>query len=111
MVAVGYSIEKAAALAGISRTTIARWAARGRAPDAAIEHATFAQRLDALRSGQPEDVDCSAGNAEELPTTHPYRWALEGDPFVVMSPEELAMLTAKQRKHVIALAAARRGDP
>jgi hypothetical protein len=112
LLAVGKSVEEAAAEVGISRPTIARWAARGRVPDATTEHERFARRLDAIRSGEAEDVlqgeAKAAETAEgELPATHPYRWALEGDPFVVGSPDELALLTPEQREHVMAMAKAR----
>jgi Homeodomain-like domain len=56
LLAVEYSTQEACAVAGISRQTVARWAARGRVPGAPAEHADFATRLDAIREGMAEAV-------------------------------------------------------
>jgi hypothetical protein len=56
LLAVGKSIEEAAAVVCVSRTTIARWCARGRIPAATTEHAWFAERYDAIRATRIEDV-------------------------------------------------------
>jgi hypothetical protein len=66
LLAVGCSIEDAAAIAGTSRQTVSRWAARGRAPDAPAEYAAFAERFDSIRSGEAEDV-ARRREAEEEP--------------------------------------------
>jgi hypothetical protein len=97
LLAVGYSVEAAAAAAGTSRTTVSRWTARGETPGASLEHAAFAQRLATIRRAQAEKA--LAEEADALPATHPYSWVLDGDPFVAMSPEEMAMLTPEQQQH------------
>lgn len=48
---LGRSLEEACASAQITRATVAKWAARGRLPDADAEVADFARRLDAIRVG------------------------------------------------------------
>jgi transposase-like protein len=48
----GQSVTEAAASVGVSTTTIAKWAACGRAPDADAEHREFATAYDAIRQGQ-----------------------------------------------------------
>jgi hypothetical protein len=48
--------------------------------------------------------------ADQEPAFDPYRMALEGDPFVAASPDELALLTPEQREHVLAMAEAQRGS-
>jgi hypothetical protein len=105
LVTVGKSVEEAAAVVGISRTTIARWAARGRVPDATTEHSWFAQRLDAIRTAKAEDVaqHREEPDAAEDPPEHPYRSLIYervrgGDPFVWLSPDEMAELTEEQRQ-------------
>lgn len=46
--------------------------------------------------------------ADQEPAFDPYRMALEGDPFVTTSPEEMARLTPEQRAHLLALDEERR---
>ena len=48
----GRSVEEAAADVGINPSTVARWAARGRAGDE--EAVEFAERFDAIRQGDGE---------------------------------------------------------
>jgi hypothetical protein len=45
-------MEEACAHVGVSRSTVARWAARGRAPGAAQDPASFAARLDGILEGR-----------------------------------------------------------
>jgi hypothetical protein len=52
----------------------------------------------------------TAEEAHQEPAFDPYRMALEGDPFVAASPDELALLTPEQRGHVLAMAEAQRGS-
>jgi hypothetical protein len=80
LLAVEYSTEEAAATAGISRQTVARWAARGRVPGARAEHADFAARLDAIREGMAEAV--AEAEADELDDA--WSKVLRGDPYVGM---------------------------
>ena len=83
LLSVGHTVESAAAVAGTSRQTVVRWAARGRVPGAPAEAAGFAQRLDAIRDGKAEDVarHREAEAEAEPPPDHPWRWVLDGDPF------------------------------
>jgi hypothetical protein len=83
---VGYSTEEAAATAGTSRQTVARWAARGRVDGALPEHAVFAARLDAVREGMAEAVaEHLEAEADEL--DDPWSKVLRGDPYIA---QELA---------------------
>ena len=91
LLTVGMTVERAAADV-ISRTTISRWAARGRVPDATTERARFAKRYDDVRSTQAEDTAQREPEPVEDSPLHPYRstiyaWALDGDPFVAASPD------------------------
>jgi hypothetical protein len=92
LMAVGKTIEEAAATAGISRTSVARWAARGRAPDALTEHRSFAERFDAIRQ---EFAERDA--ADEHEPSPAAEW-VEGDPFVALAPDEMAELTPEQQQ-------------
>jgi transposase len=49
----GRNVEQAAADVGVNPSTVARWAARGRA-DATAEAREFAERFDAIRGGDGE---------------------------------------------------------
>lgn len=49
----GRNVEQAAADVDVNPSTVARWAARGRA-GASEEASTFAERFDAIRDGQGE---------------------------------------------------------
>ena len=57
----GRSMEEACAAVGVSRPTVSKWRAEGRQAEGG-EKAVFAERLDAIRSGegesrlQPDDV-------------------------------------------------------
>src|ERR1700681_2992292 len=88
LLAVGYSVEAAAAAAGTSRTTVARWAARGREPGASPDHATFAARLDAIREGAAEDV-AQRQEAEQEPTVPVFGDADFVDSLTWLSPEDM----------------------
>jgi hypothetical protein len=83
LLTVGKSVEEAAAIVGISRTTIVRWAARGRVPDATTEHARFAQRFDAIRLAadqESKDDDDVVADLDALDAEDPF-CVLAGDPF------------------------------
>lgn len=91
LLAVGKTIEEATAIVGISRTSVARWAARGRVPDAAAEHRSFAERFDAIRqefAGQDA--------ADEQEPSLAAEWVR--DPFVALAPDEMAELTPDQQQ-------------
>ena len=95
----GWTLEAAAAAAGTSRTTVNRWAARGwHDPDG--EAGEFAARFDALRATPPPP---EPRTTEDLPPDPPrayaervWSWVLAGDPFVALSPDEMALLTPEQ---------------
>ncbi len=95
LVSVGQTVEMAAAIAGTSRQTVSRWAARGRAPGASAEYATFAVRLDAIRSGLAEDVARRLA-AEQEPDEGPDL----DDPFLLWEPSSMAKLTPEQQRIV-----------
>ena len=95
----GASVTDAAAASGISRQTVSEWLARGRRqPDS--EAGEFAARFDALA------VQRGEGDPDEVPPDHPAAWVEQGDPFVGLSPVELAMLDAEQRDRALALTVA-----
>jgi hypothetical protein len=48
----GRSMEDACSEAAVSRSTVSKWAARGRLPGAEPDMADFARRLDAIREGR-----------------------------------------------------------
>src|SRR4051812_13074610 len=50
---LGRTIESACADVGISRTTVNKWATRGRKEGASAEAAAFAERFDAIRDLGP----------------------------------------------------------
>ncbi|MEA2202323.1 MAG: hypothetical protein QOI89_2919 [Solirubrobacteraceae bacterium] len=100
LLTVGVSMEEAAAAAGTSRQTVARWAARGRVEGAPAEYVSFAKRLDAIGGAQAEDV-AERPDVPGDPPEHPYRsqvwgWVQAGDVFTAISPRELAELTEEQ---------------
>ena len=73
---VGLSVEEAAADAGVNTATVWRWRARGRAPGASVEAASFAERFDQVRaevegearaSSEAEDLDRLEREDEEDP--------------------------------------------
>lgn len=112
LLSVGHTVESAAAVAGTSRQTVVRWAARGRVPGAPAEAAGFAQRLDAIRGGKAEDVarHREAEAEAEPPPDHPWRWVLDGDPFVSEEPAAMAMLTPEQQEQARAVTQASWAD-
>jgi transposase len=66
LLTVGQSMEEATAAAGTSRTTVARWAARGRVEGAPPEYASFAKQLDAIRAAKADErEEASAEDDEE----------------------------------------------
>lgn len=102
LVELGWTIERACVETGVSRQTVNASATRGREPSASSEQADFARRLHELRQEQQEAPD---------PPEHPYRsliygWVQAGDPFVGISPDELAELTPEQRLHAVAVSEA-----
>jgi transposase len=52
LLGAGRNVEEACAAAGVGRSTVSRWAARGRVPGADQEAAEFAGCLDAIREGR-----------------------------------------------------------
>jgi transposase len=128
--AAGASLTSACASVGVSRTTVYKWAARGRAgaPDAQ----EFSQRFDRVRLGAcsrtaEEEIErtLEAGTrrgsvsaaralmalrrrrAEEepdefagLPEGHPWRYTDASDPVLALSPELLAYLTPEEAAQV-----------
>jgi Homeodomain-like domain len=69
--AAGETIEAAAAAAGVSRTTVARWRARGAEPDARPEVAEFASRFAVIR-----EAACRRDGASDEPLTEDAAWVL-----------------------------------
>jgi len=55
LLTVGVSMEEATAAAGTSRTTVARWLARGRVEGGPPEYVSFARRLDAIREASAKE--------------------------------------------------------
>lgn len=85
LIAVGYSIERAAAAVDVSRQTVNRWASQGREAGASAEHASFAERLDeARREGKAAaTVDQAAVREAELDALD------EKDPFCQLPGDAL----------------------
>ena len=96
LMAVGYSLEAAAAAAGTSRTTVHRWLALGRALGASAEHRAFAERLDAIREGGAED-GVRLPDEEELALDRRDRED-EADPFCSLPGDELAREYAERHE-------------
>lgn len=55
LLGAGRNVEEACASAGVGRSTVSRWAARGRGPGADADARSFAERFDAIREGRGED--------------------------------------------------------
>ncbi|MCW3064784.1 MAG: hypothetical protein JWN32_1956 [Solirubrobacterales bacterium] len=87
LLAVGYSVEAAAAAAETSRQTVARWLARGRAEGAPVEHASFARRFDEIRAAEAEAE--AVEPEQEEPLIDGMTW---------LEPERMAELTEEQRQ-------------
>jgi transcriptional regulator with XRE-family HTH domain len=85
----GYTLEDAAAAAGTSRATVARWLARGRAPGAPPAHREFTKRFDAIRA------------AEDAEPQEPPHFGDEGyvDAMTYLEPARMAELADEQRQH------------
>ncbi len=103
LLAVGYSVEAAAAAAGTSRTTVARWAARGRAAGASAEHRAFAERLDAVRA-EGEALLVEQREAERVPVFGDVDYV---DEMTALEPDAMALLTPEQRERAMELCEAR----
>ena len=108
LLAVGATVETAAADAGTSRTTVHRWLGRGRA-GGDREAATFAKRFDELQaekaaSQEPQQADrdvAAEGSPEDRHRRMILDWLDQGDPFIALEPDSMALLTAEQQERAI----------
>ena len=102
LIGVGQTIEQASAEVGISAVTVRRWAARGRALDASVDHRSFADRLDATRAEAAEAARREVEEAER-----PERNL--DDPFLALEvaarPEAFPNLSPEEIEHVLKLGA------
>lgn len=86
LLTTGQTAEQAAAAAGISPQSVRRWASRGRAPGASVEHREFARRYDELQSAakaERREGTAEEAAAEEQPLPA-WQKVLRGDPLVSM---------------------------
>jgi transposase len=92
--AVGSTVEEAAAAAGVSATTISRWITRGRAPGAPPAYVEFARRVAAARAEAAENV------AKRREEDEPLVFGDPGyvDPHTWICPSEMAPLTPELRQ-------------
>ena len=68
----------------------------------------FAARLDAVRAEAEAERRVAAD--AELPADHPSAWVEMGDPFVGISPDELAMLSPGEQERARKVTAAALGS-
>jgi transposase len=87
LVAVGFTVEQAAAAVGASTSTIARWVARGRAPGAPEAYRLFAERLDVIRAEAEEERREAVEEADPGPLIDNFTW-LEPDRMGELTEEE-----------------------